>query len=114
MKRHRRVRIKIRFAYLPLKIESQMRRAFSTSQMMSKLRREKNKETMVVLLELDDSVDCDKLCQFIDKYKIPLKNCTLRVSIVTDQYMDGVLVPEVIRNLWCRLGCDLTFTFTTV
>ena len=109
---HRKERIWLRFACVPPSIVSELKRDLSGAKIKTDERRVKDKNTLAVLLELDASIDCDTLCQFIERHKIPTDTYSIRVSIVTEQYMDGVLVPQFVTNLLCRLRCELSFTFT--
>ena len=77
-------------------------------------RRAKNKNKLVVLLRLDDSIDCKKLCQIIEKNRIPRKDNKLYVSLVTEGYMGGIRVPEFALKLVYRLGCELNFSFVKI
>ena len=65
-------------------------------------------------VKLDDAFDCDKLLERIKKWGIPKRSCTLRASIVTGQYSDGILVHNNVLRLACSLGCGLSFSFTKV
>jgi len=81
---------------------------------MTNEKRAKDKNKLVAVLDLDDSIDCDELYKFIVEHKIPKKSCVLWVSIVTDQYSSGILVPKYIMHLTCRIDCGLNFSFTIV
>jgi hypothetical protein len=93
---------------------SDLKRVFSDAEVITNENRARNKNKLTALLELDTSTDCDKLCEFIVKHKIPKRDYMLRVSIVTESYSDGVLVPDYLLTLLCRLRCKLNFSFTKV
>jgi hypothetical protein len=114
MKLHRRERIRIRFANLTSTIVENMKQEFGVKEIMTNERRAKNKNNLVALLDLNSSFDCDKLYKFIAQYGISRKNYMIRVSIVTEQYSDGIRVPKKILRLMCRLDCGLIFSFTKI
>ena len=114
MKTYRKQKIKIRFANLSSKIVSSLKQDFAKSKITTNEQLTKNKNRVVVVLDLDDSFDCNGLCRFIAKHEIPRKNIMLWVSLVTEQYTDGVLVPKYVLHLLSRLGCGLNFSFTRV
>ena len=76
--------------------------------------RSKEVDKYVVFLELKEAIDCEAVCKFIENNKISLENYMLRVSIVTEHEMGGILVPKFAIKLLCQLGCDLNFSFTKV
>jgi hypothetical protein len=114
MRKYRRERILIRFALVPSAVALSLRQDFAKATITAKERRGKNKGNAVIIMDLDDTVDRDKLCQFISRHKIPKKKCTLHMSLVTDQYMDGMSTPKFVISLARRIGCELQFTFTRV
>lgn len=114
MKPHRREKIRIRFANLTATIVENLKREFGVKEIMTNERRAKDKNNLVALLDLNSSFDGDKLYKFIAKYGIARKNYMIRISIVTEQYSDGIRVPKKILRLMFRLDCGLIFSFTKV
>ena len=79
-----------------------------------KLKNGKNKDKIVVRLCLDESFDCKKFEKFIARHKIVKGNYMVWISLATEQYSDGVLVPKHVLNILKRLDCDLNFSFTKI
>jgi hypothetical protein len=109
---HRRQRIWIRLRNLSSENVSDLRRYLPNTEIGTNERRVRRKDNITVLLCLDESFDCDMFCQFIAKHKVPKRNYMLWISLATDQYSDGVLVPKYVLRVLCRLGCKLNFSFT--
>jgi len=76
--------------------------------------RAKDKTKLVILLELDASVDCEKVYKFIKEHQLESVGNRLCVSIVTEHYMGGVLVPKFALQLLCRLGWDVSFSYLRI
>jgi len=111
---HRRQRIWIRLKDLSSENVSDLRLYLPNTEIGTNERRVKRKDKITALLCLDESFDCDKFCQFIAKCEIPKRNYMLWISLVTEQYSDGVLVPKHVLRVLCRLGCKLNFSFTKI
>ena len=114
MKPYRQQRILIRLQNLSAEAESDLKRDFQQMEIGSKRRRVNGKDKFVVLLRIDESFDCDKMSRFLAEHKILKRNYMIRVSLVTGQYSDGVLVPKHVLRALCCLGCNLNFSFTKV
>ena len=114
MSPHRNQRIWIRFKNLTPDTVSDLSKTFAKSKLGTNERRVTNKDKIVALLYLDESIDCNKLSQFIAKHKIRKRNYILWISLVTEQYSDGVLVPTYALNVLCRLNCRLNVSFTKI
>jgi hypothetical protein len=110
----RREKIRLRIANIPPNLVSDLRHDLPRVKIKTNERRAKDENKLVVLLELDDSVDCKKLYRFIDKNKISKNNCMLCVSLLTEGYMGGVRVPKFIIELLLRLDCELNFSFIKI
>jgi len=114
LKPWRREKIRLRLADIPPKLVSELRCDLPGAKIKTNERRAKDKNKLVVLLELDDSIDFKKLCQFIDKNKIPKNDCLLCLSLLTEGYMGGIRVPKFVLKLLFRLGCELNFSFIKI
>jgi hypothetical protein len=110
----RKEKIRLRLADMPPKLVAELKCDLPGGKIKTNERRAKDKNKLVALLELDDSIDCEKLCQFINKNKIPRSNYMLCISLLTEGYMGGVRVPEFVIYLLCRLGCELNFSFIKI
>jgi hypothetical protein len=112
---YRRQKISIRLENLSPEIVSDLKQYFPAKKIKAhKGKTEKNMDSFVVVLHLDKSFDCDKFERFITKNKIKKGKYMLWISLVTEQYSDGCLVPKHILRVLCRLGCDLNFSLTKV
>ena len=111
MTTHRRKKIRMRFSNLSSEMVENLKLDFTDAVILKK---ERINGKFIVLLELNDAFDYDKILEFIKKWRIPKRSCTLRASIVTERYSDGILIPKNILRLACSLGCGLNFSFTKV
>ena len=114
MKPHRRLKILIRFKNLSSKTLSDMKQMFPDSEIQAAKMKSARKDKMVVLLHLTQSINCDRLSQFVVRHKISKSNYMLWISLVTEQYSDGVLVPKFALNILARLNCGLNFSCTRI
>ncbi|SRR6266496_297340 len=114
LKPWRKESIRLRLADIPPKLLTELERELPGTRIKTNERRAKDKNKLVVLLELDDSIDCGKLCGFIDRNKIARSKCILCISLLTEGYMGGVRVPAFALKLVCSLDCELNFSFIKV
>jgi hypothetical protein len=111
---HRRQKVSLRLN-LSSEIASDLKQYFPETKIETHVRKtKKSNDDVVVILCLDESFDCDKFEQFVIKNIVKKRNYMVWISLVTEQYSDGVLVPRHILRVLCRLGCDLNFSFTKV
>ena len=110
----RKEKINMRLADISPELLTELKSVLPHAKAKTNERRAKDKNKLVVLLELDDSIDCDVLCEFIAKHKIPKRSYKLYASVVTEGYMGGIRVPKFLVRLLCSLGCELNFSFVKV
>src|SRR6185312_617941 len=98
----RRVRFYFRIQKISLAAIGDLREIFGPSAVIT------NKKQSVAVLRLN-AKSCEKLCRFIVDHRILKKNYRIGISIVTQQYSDGTLVPAYVLRLACRFGCSMSF-----